>query len=216
MHRNHKALLASVFAATLMLGGCATGPTAYEIKTSGDPVINRDVSGKPLSVVVRLYQLKDATEFSKLTFATATSGRSDAELLGQDFIERTEIVVVPGAQKVNSGTVLPEAKYVGIVGYFRNPDRHAWRYLVKADDVRHSGLNFTVRDCYLELSGTKPVVMPSQPENSKPECTAPEAAPAAAKQNNSATPAAKAAANKAKRAAAKAIPTPAVKAVPLQ
>lgn len=85
---------------SLFLFGCAATPTKYQIKTSGDPVINRDTTGKPLSVVVRLYQLKDSAEFSKLTFATAASGRSDAELLGADLVDRSETVVVPGVQRV--------------------------------------------------------------------------------------------------------------------
>ena len=160
---------------SLFLFGCAATPTKYQIKTSGDPVINRDTTGKPLSVVVRLYQLKDSAEFSKLTFATAASGRSDAELLGADLVDRSETVVVPGVQRVDAGTLATDTKYVGIVGYFRRPDRHFWRYLVKADDVRRNGLTFTVKDCYIELSGIKPVLLPSQPANAKPECIDPNA-----------------------------------------
>lgn len=204
-----KIFLASICITTSILSGCASGPAKYEIKTSGDPVINRDISGKPLSVVVRLYQLKDASEFSKLTFATAASGRSDAELFGQDFIERTEIVVVPGAQKVNASTILPETKYLGVVGYFRNPDRHAWRYLVKADDVRRNGLTFTVRDCYLELSGIKPVPLASQPEGAKAECTdVDHVSTGSNRQATNGSAPAKSAASKAKRTVTKAIPLP--------
>ncbi len=208
MRLNSRIFFATGIVATLLASGCASGPTRFDIKTSGDPVINRDISGKPLSVVVRLYQLKDANEFSKLTFATAASGRSDAELFGQEFIERTEVVVVPGAQKVNAGTILPEAKYLGIVGYFRNPDRHAWRYLVKAEDVRRHGLTFTVRDCYLELSGIKPVAIPSQPEGAKAECIDPDHQPSANGRPSPTNKAAPMAKPKAKRPSAKPITQP--------
>lgn len=208
MRLNSRNIFSTTLLATMLVSGCASGPTRFDIKTSGDPVINRDISGKPLSVVVRLYQLKDANEFSKLTFATAASGRSDAELFGQEFIERTEVVVVPGAQKVNAGTILPETKYLGVVGYFRNPDRHAWRYLVKADDVRRHGLTFTVRDCYLELSGIKPVAIPSQPEGAKAECNDPDNQPSANGRPAAANKAAPPVKQKAKRPSAKPLPLP--------
>jgi type VI secretion system protein VasD len=154
----------------LFLAGCASGPKTYEIKGEADPIINRDISGKPLSVVVHVYQLKDAGEFSKLTFDTLASGRAASELLGKDLLEKNEVMLVPGTKYLGTDKIGEEAKYLGVVAFFRQPDQHYWRLLVEADKVRSSGLNFKVQDCYISLISGKPSPIPGQPANAKPVC----------------------------------------------
>ncbi len=154
----------------LVLAGCASGPKTYEIKGEADPIVNRDISGKPLSVVVHVYQLKDASEFSKLTFDTLASGRTAAELLGQDLLEKNEIMMVPGAKYASTDKLKEDTKHVGIVAFFRQPDPHYWRLLVDADKVRSDGLNFKVQDCYISLLSGKPTLIPGQPAQAKPTC----------------------------------------------
>lgn len=155
---------------TLMLAACATGPKMYEIKGEAAAPVNRDSSGKSLSVAVRIYQLKDAAEFSKLTFDTVASGRPENELLGQDLLSQNEIIMVPNGRQTLSDKLLDSTKYVGIVGLFRQPDANFWRFLVDADKIRDGGLVFKVRDCYLEVLNPKPAAIPGQPANAAPAC----------------------------------------------
>jgi len=149
--------------------GCA-GPKPYEIRGQAAPMINRNSNGAPLSVVVRLYQLKSQDTFNKLSFDLAASGRSDAELFGGDLVGKSEFIVVPGKKYTGNDIVLPDTKYVGIVAYFRKPDANYWRFLVDASTVRSKGMSFRVQDCYLELDGINPVAIPGQPPNAKPSC----------------------------------------------
>ena len=158
--------LISVFA----LLGCASGPKTYEIRAAADPLINRDVTGSPLSVVVHIYQLKDADAFSKLTLDMLASGRPRAESLGKDLIEMNEVMLVPGGKHTGTDKIHPEAKHVGVVAFFRQPDQHWWRMLVDADKVRSSGLNLRVQDCYLSLTTPKPSLIPGQPANPPAMC----------------------------------------------
>jgi len=162
--------LAMALMGALTLLGCASGPKTFEIKGEADPVINRDISGKPLSVVVHLYQLKDAGEFTKLTFDMLASGRPVAELLGRDLLEKNEVMLVPGATHVGTDKINNDTKHIGIVAFFRQPDPHYWRLLVDASQVRNNGLSFRVRDCYLSLSHPKPTIIPGQPDNMVPAC----------------------------------------------
>lgn len=161
--------LAAVMLAAF-LSGCASGPKTYQIRGEADPVVNRDASGAPLSVVVRLYQLKAAGEFSKLTFDTLASGRPEADLLGTDLLDKTEVVLVPGASYTATEALREDTRYVGVVAFFRRPHPHYWRYLVEADQVRREGLNFRAKDCYLTLVNVKPAPIPGQPLDLKPEC----------------------------------------------
>lgn len=166
----------------LTLAGCASGPKTYEIRGEADPVINRDISGMPLSVVVHVYQLKEAGEFSKLTFDTLASGRTASDLLGKDLLEKNEVMLVPGTKYTGTDKISPDAKHVGVVAFFRQPDQHYWRFLVDADKVRSSGLNFKVQDCHISLLGGKPNLIPGQPSDAKPVCVAFDQRPAPSQQ----------------------------------
>lgn len=152
------------------LQGCATGPKTYEIRAVADPLINRDVTGNPLSVVVHVYQLKDADAFSKLTLDMLASGRPLSESLGKDLLEMNEVMLVPGGKHVGTDKIHQDAKHVGVVAFFRQPDQHWWRMLVDADKVRSSGLNFRIQDCYLSLTTPKPSLIPGQPANPPVTC----------------------------------------------
>jgi len=160
----------------LALGGCASGPTTYDVRGQADPVLNRDVSGKSLSVVVRLYQLKQPTEFSKLAFDSLASGRPETELLGAELIEKSEVVVLPGTQHVSTEKLSENANYLGVVAFFRQPEPHYWRYLIPASQVRSKGVTFRLQDCYITLVDGKPEAIPGQPLGAKPECNNPTSA----------------------------------------
>ncbi|WP_084186933.1 type VI secretion system lipoprotein TssJ [Andreprevotia chitinilytica] len=162
--------LALVATTLAFLNGCATVPKDYPINGEAAPTINRDTNGKSLSIVVRLYQLKEKNEFNRLTFDTAASGKPDQELFGQEFVSRTEVVLVPGGKQTITDKLQPETRFVGVVGFFRKPDGQAWRFLVDADAVRSKGLNFRVQDCYLQITTPDPVAIPGQAPNWKPDC----------------------------------------------
>lgn len=164
--------VAGLVAAVVFWGltGCASSPKTFEIRGEADPVINRDTSGNPLSVVVHIYQLKDAEEFSKLTFDTLASGRPVNELLGKELLEKSEVLLVPGATYTSTEKLREETRHLGIVAFFRQPDQHYWRFLVDAENVRKNGLRFKVQDCFLALNGTRPSAIPGQPEGAPPAC----------------------------------------------
>jgi type VI secretion system protein VasD len=164
-------------ALSMLAGGCSSGPKAYAIKGDGDPVLNLDVGGKSLSVVVRIYQLRDAKEFSKLTFDSLADGRPENELLGPALLDKADVVIVPGGTYTSTEKLHEETRFVGIVAFFRRPDQFYWRQLVEADVVRSQGLTFRVQDCYVMVNGIKPFPIPGQPANARPECGAAYVAP---------------------------------------
>lgn len=159
-------------AALIMLAACTSGPKKFTVKSEADANLNRDTGGKSLSVVVRVYQLRDAKEFQKLTFDTLASGRPESELLGNELLSMSDLILVPGTETSAAEPLVDNAKHVGIVAFFRKPDSHYWRYLFDAETVRKEGLSFRAQDCYLVPVGIKPVAIPGQPENARPECGA--------------------------------------------
>lgn len=165
--------------ALLALTGCASGPKSFAIMATADQVINRDAAGRPLSVVVHLYHLKDAGDFSKLTFDTVANGRAVSEFLGKDLLESNEVMLVPGGVQTRTDKLHQDARYIGIVAFFRQPDQHYWRLLVDANEVRRGGLHFRVQDCFLSLIAPKPHLIPGQPADIPASCPENDARPAA-------------------------------------
>lgn len=162
--------MAMFLAVSILTGGCASSPKQYAIRGDADPVLNRDINGKSLSVVVRVYQLRDAQEFSKLTFDTLASGRPESDFLGNALLDKTDVVIIPGGSYENSQKLLDETKFVGIVAFFRKPDPYYWRQLADAETVRSDGLSFKVQDCYVVLTGDNAIQLPGQPSSYRPEC----------------------------------------------
>ncbi|MDR3409653.1 MAG: type VI secretion system lipoprotein TssJ [Formivibrio sp.] len=148
----------------LMMGGCSSsGPVKVQVVAQADARINRDEQGRPLSVLVRMYQLKSSEAFGKLTFDVIASGRDEGELLGKDLIARSEMTLVPGG-RVDLQDVLQEStQYVGVVAFLRRPDPNYWRVLVDAREVRRHGLSLKLSDCYLRVVEPDSILLPGQP-----------------------------------------------------
>lgn len=168
--RLNSAIFAFGLLALALLGGCATGPVPYEIHGQAAQKINQDESGGSLSVVVRLYQLKDKEAFSQLGFDKITSGKSDKDIFGDALIERSEVVLIPGAPFKSDKTLDAATKYLGVVAMFRQPDSNSWRYLLSADEVRRYGLNFQVENCYIKITKGTITPIPGQQPGTTPTC----------------------------------------------
>lgn len=169
----HAITLSIVLACLSACSSPPKGPFQYSINAEGDQVLNRDVNGQSLSVVIRLYQLRDANEFSKLTFDTLIIGHPETELLGPSLISKTDLVLVPGGTYAAPVKLLDETRYLGIVGLFRKPDPHLWRQLVDTLDAkgnRIAGVSFRAKDCYIEITGEGQLLLPGQPSQPKGEC----------------------------------------------
>ncbi|WP_091191492.1 type VI secretion system lipoprotein TssJ [Formivibrio citricus] len=158
-----------VIAGACTLCACS-GPKPMAIHGSADHLLNVDANGKPLSVVLRVYQLSSRNAFGRLTFEAINSGKTDMELFGNELISREEIVLLPGQALKLEQTVAKETSHVGVVGFFRSPDPHFWRVLVDADDVRKKTLSFQVHNCAIRLISPKAPPLPGQPATFKAEC----------------------------------------------
>jgi type VI secretion system protein VasD len=170
-----------------LASGCKSGPKTQaplpnarlEIQGAATPSINLDPDGHPLSVVVRLYQLKDRADFSRLTFDVASASQSDTEALPSDALGHSEWVLIPGGTLRTAEDLRPGTRYLGLVGLFRNPDPQFWRYLVSLDQVRPApvsrfwtfkssrpapcSLRFAIQGSSLVLRDIQPEPIPGQP-----------------------------------------------------
>lgn len=164
-------LAGCVLAVVQCLSGCAS---KADISMQGEAasVINRDYTGKSLSVAVRVYQLKSDQVFSRLTYDALTAGRGEQALLGVDLIGMKDILMLPGGVVSLDGfKVDEETRFVALVGFFRQPDRAYWRLLFPVERVKGRKVLFKVEDCYLVAVQPPAKALPDQVKGWSPSCS---------------------------------------------
>ena len=103
-------------------------PPVLTVDLSAGSNVNRGPGGQALPIVVRLYELKAQGAFSGADFYSLYDRES--ETLGAELIAREELTLAPGQSSQVRKPLSPEARYLGVLGAFRDIDRAAWRGLV--------------------------------------------------------------------------------------
>src|SRR6188508_194117 len=73
--------------------GCGSGVKDVRITLLPSDRLNPDESGAPLSVIVRVYQLRNRERFERADFRALW--KNDEKILEGDLLERREITVYP-------------------------------------------------------------------------------------------------------------------------
>ena len=111
------------------LAGCASAPKPTQVtggSIEGTAQLNPSVNKRPSPLVLRLYELKNATAFNSADFV-ALYERDKAELAA-DIVNREEIILQPGETRpVAAKTLAPEVKFIAVMGAFRDLERSQWR-----------------------------------------------------------------------------------------
>jgi type VI secretion system protein VasD len=138
MKKAHQMLFWFVLGASLILLTACPKEVRLNMVLSAASNVNPDPSGQALSVVVRVYQLKDKGRLETADYNAIL--KSDKETLSDDFLDRQERVVQPGTMEMLDIKPNPNAAYVGVVALFRNPTGDTWRKIIPI-----KGKNLTIR-----------------------------------------------------------------------
>ena len=114
-------------------------PPRLHTEVFAAPDANRDTTGRALPIVVRLYQLKAAGNFTGADFFSLYD--KEAATLGDTLIAREEVTLVPGQRRTLVMPLNPEATHLGVLGAFSDLDRATWR----AREILKPGQDNTVR-----------------------------------------------------------------------
>lgn len=141
--------LFATFAATLAatLAGCGVGQAVKDstveaakwafttqVKTmnldlASRAALNATDAGKPLSTVVRIYQLKTPDAFRELSYAQLQT--HDLAALKPDLLAQRDVVLRPDERVSLAEPMHADTEFVGIVALFRSPDEAAgWKLVV--------------------------------------------------------------------------------------
>ena len=119
---------------------------------AGD-VLNTDASGRSLSVVARIYKLRDKTAFESAPYPAFQELKpAKAPEFAADVVEAKEVVLTPGKQYDVVETVGVDAPYFAVVALFRAPAPQRWRFVFDAKSAATSGVTMGVHACALSVS----------------------------------------------------------------
>ena len=119
---------------------------------AGD-VLNTDAGGRSLSVVARIYKLRDKTAFESAPYADFLELKpAKAPEFAADVVEAKEVVLTPGKQYDVIETVGVDAPYFAVVALFRAPAQQRWRFVFDAKSAAASGVTMGVHACALSVS----------------------------------------------------------------
>jgi type VI secretion system protein VasD len=111
------------------------------LTSDGGNQLNPDESGKPLSVVLRVYQL---TALERFASTDADSLWDDPQkALGNTLIDSQEITLLPGMGQNNRWPLNKAASYVGVAAFFRSEEKSRWKVAFDADSLRKDGIWFS-------------------------------------------------------------------------
>lgn len=125
------------------ISGCASKPTHLDlvIRSKGNINIDSDKISSPL--MLNFYELDSAEQFSKLDYWTLLDDGTDR--LNSDLISQNKHVIIPSEEQRYKIIFDDKAKFLGIIGNFRNLDSNTtWRYVINLDQKAHNSFDLEI------------------------------------------------------------------------
>jgi type VI secretion system protein VasD len=126
-------LVVSIMLMTGIAAGCGSGIKDVRVTLLPSNHLNPDESGAPLSVIVRVYQLRHRERFERADFRALW--KNDEKVLEGDMLERKEVTVFP--EKKTSVELQVDKKkgvqFLGVMALFRKPEGELWRQITSSD-----------------------------------------------------------------------------------
>jgi type VI secretion system protein VasD len=121
--------LAVLGIAAAALSGCAgprpIEPAPYTVVIRADTGINPDRDNRAMPVQVRLYELKNSSNFESIDFYTLFD--KDDQALGGNVLSKEQLMLQPGQSVTLVRKANPEARMLGVYVAFRSVEKSAWR-----------------------------------------------------------------------------------------
>lgn len=125
-----QALLSLVLATLLM--SCASKPPE-DIVVRGTlnaaEDLNPAADGRASPLMVKIFQLKSRDKFASADIFPLLDQAEAA--LGADLLSVQEIMLTPGETRTYAGKFAPEARYIGVVGAYRDSNQARWKDTVE-------------------------------------------------------------------------------------
>ena len=124
--------------------------------------LNTDGHARSLSVVVKVYQLKDASAFLAAPVTAFKDADSEKAAFGSDVIAARELVLSPGQKYEVVETVPVSVGQVAVVAMFRSPAAGRWRFAFATRNAEKSGITLGVHGCAMSVAAGEPLNTPPE------------------------------------------------------
>lgn len=100
-------------------------PAKLDLVVNASADLNPDSTGRPSPLVVRIYALRQMTEFEKADFFALFE--KDEQVLAAALAKREEIILKPGDSLMQPREYPPDTKFVAVMAAYRDVERSTWR-----------------------------------------------------------------------------------------
>lgn len=137
--------------------GAAKAPRRVTLRIHAAEVLNTDASGRSLSMLVKLYKLKELDPFMQAPYDSFKDQPGSRPQQIDGVIEVQEVVLTPGQKYEVVETLPAEVNYLAIVGLFRAPDDRRWRFAFDTKGATKTGITLGAHGCAFSVSEGQPV-----------------------------------------------------------
>lgn len=124
--------------------------------------LNTDPAARSLSIVMRIYRLKDAAAFLAAPHDAFKDAAAEKQAFGNDLADVREVVLTPG-QKYEVIETLPlTVTHLGVVAQFRAPADNRWRFAFASKSSEKSGITLGVHGCAMSVAAGDAVDAPPE------------------------------------------------------
>lgn len=126
----YKTLL--ILSTALVFNGCTNSPTNLDLVITSSSHLNPDIKNVSSPLMLTFYELESAENFLKYDYWTLME---DAGVnLNRDLISQSKQILVPLQKQTYKITFDKDAKFLGVVGQFRNIDNNSsWKYVISLE-----------------------------------------------------------------------------------
>jgi type VI secretion system protein VasD len=146
-------------AASAQVGQSA--PQRMVLRLHAGQMLNLSGQGQPLSVVVRLFKLRERSAFELAPYAAFHKGDSGQypDLSG-DILESRELVLTPGQKYEVVETLGVDVRYFAVAVLFRQAAEQRWRFIFDAKAAAATGITMGLHGCAASVAAGQPLDMP--------------------------------------------------------
>ncbi|WP_158583561.1 type VI secretion system lipoprotein TssJ [Salinisphaera sp. Q1T1-3] len=124
-------------------------PNTTALRIFSSQELNQSRTGQALSVLARLYVLKDYEAFNEADFASFVDADTAKAHLGGDLVTARETMLLPGKKYETYVPTASDGQYLAVVVLFRDADPSRWRAVFKLDRDDPEPITLGVSRCAL-------------------------------------------------------------------
>jgi type VI secretion system protein VasD len=124
--------------------------------------VNTDPSGRSLSVVLRIYKLKEPSAFLLASSDAFKSAQAEQAAFGGAIAEVREVTLTPGQKSETTEILSAGATHIGVVALFRAPAPDRWRFAFDAKASETKGITLGIHGCAIGVAVGEPIGAPPE------------------------------------------------------